>query len=711
MNSYRASFWIKDFLSQTEESIVDKIANQFHYEHTDISANQYEAWRKECSDMKSVLEGYDGRILFEYSIPGLPRVIDVVLLIKNVIFVLEYKYRSDSYNSEDYKNQTLGYAMRLKHCHSQSNNKIIVPILVATDAEAMSNQLKYNERDQIYNLQFCNSSSLKNTIEKVLTSVSTIRDAKWEESWENGIYKVSPTLITALRSVWRENNVRGFKTAAAEARIRLEAENYIINTVVKETKERKGKSICFVTGVPGAGKTIVGLNTSVALQQYGASMLSGNGPLVRVLTNALQRDLKKFGDQVEKEDLASISAESIIRSAYNFKKEIFNNRLEYHVGEGIVTFKEGAEKCGQHIIIFDEAQRAWTQKKMISPGQAAKKSWQEEKFPFSEPDVLLWDMDHNDWGVFVCLVGGGQEIHNGEAGICEWLHALMGDNDNNKGLKNWHIYMSDKFSGEVYNSKDGSKKTVDEYRAQFREDGRLTISDSLYLTADQRSRRTEDLSKFVEALLNCKTDDAKRLYNNFKDSFHIYLTRDLEKAKTALRNRKIELEPLNANEEQNEDDIRIGMLMSSKAARMRPFGYEIKKESLYKNKVANWFLDSSDNVSSSNFLEIALNEFFVQGLELDVATVMWDADFRYNKKENCWDYFAFNDKYWSHVDKTDQELKRMYMKNAYRVLLTRSRSGMVIFVPEGSLIDQTRNPEFYNGTFEYLRDDIGLELL
>ena len=183
MNSYRASFWIKDFLSQTEESIVDKIANQFHYEHTDISANQYEAWRKECSDMKSVLEGYDGRILFEYSIPGLPRVIDVVLLIKNVIFVLEYKYRSDSYNSEDYKNQTLGYAMRLKHCHSQSNNKIIVPILVATDAEAMSNQLKYNERDQIYNLQFCNSSSLKNTIEKVLTSVSTIRDAKWEESW------------------------------------------------------------------------------------------------------------------------------------------------------------------------------------------------------------------------------------------------------------------------------------------------------------------------------------------------------------------------------------------------------------------------------------------------------------------------------------------------------------------------------------------------
>ena len=711
MRSFLASFSIKEFCNLSKEAIVGRIADQFHYEHTDISANQYEAWRKECEDLKSILPNYEGRVLFEYSIPGLPRVIDVVLLIRNIIYVLEYKYKYDNYNSEDYKNQTFGYAMRLKHCHSQSNDKIIVPILVATNAPKVENELIYNKYDQIYNLQFCNSENLKETIDRVLELKSTTRDEEWEERWENGIYKVSPTLINALRNVWRKNNVRGFKTAEADDRTRLEAEKYIIETVVKETRERKGKSICFVTGVPGAGKTIVGLNSSVALQQYGASMLSGNSPLVRVLTTALQRDLKKYNDQVENEDLASISVESIIRDAYGYKKEIFKNRLIYHKGEGRVEFRHGAEKCSQHIIIFDEAQRAWTQKKMISPGQAGKKDWQEEIFPFSEPDVLLWDMDQNDWGVFICLVGGGQEIHNGEAGICEWLQALLGEDENNKGLKDWHIYMSDNFSGEQYNSKDGSGRTVDYYRNIFKKQNRLTIDNSLYLTADQRSRRTENLSKFVEALLKCDTNEAQKLYNDFKDKFHIFLTRDLDTAKNKLIERKEEaLNALIATSDPDDNDIRIGMLMSSKAARMRPLGYEIKKEGEYLSKVPAWFLDSVENVRSSNFLEIALNEFFVQGLELDVATVMWDADFRYNKENNCWDYYDFNDKYWSPVVKREQELKRMYMKNAYRVLLTRSRSDMVIFIPkgspykeDGSLVDPTRDPQFYDGTYNYLK--------
>ena len=715
MKNFVASFLISEFCILSKETIVDKIAEQFHYEHTDIAANQYEVWRKECDDLKLILPQYEGRVLFEYSIPGLPRVIDVVLLIRSIIFVIEYKNKSDNYSSEDYKNQTLGYAIRLKHCHSQSNDKVIVPILVATDAPSITNELVYNEYDQIYNLQLCNSQNLKDTIDKVLKLVSTTKDEEWEKHWENGIYKASPTLISALRNVWRKNNVRGFSTAEADDRTRLEAEKYIIETVVKETKERKGKSICFVTGVPGAGKTIVGLNTSVALQQYGASMLSGNGPLVRVLTAALQRDLKKYDNQVENDYLASISVESIIRDAYGYKKEIFKNRLIYHNGEGKVEFKNGAEKCSQHIIIFDEAQRAWTQKKMISPGQAGKKDWQETKFPFSEPAVLLWDMDQIDWGVFICLVGGGQEIHDGEAGICEWLNALLGENENNIGLKDWHIYMSDSFSGDEYNSKDGSGKTVDYYRSLFKDQNRLTISNSLHLTADQRSRRTEKLSKFVEALLKCNTNEAKELYNEFKNKFHIFLTRDLETAKNILRKRKKDLEPINATIEQNDDDVRIGMLMSSKAARMRPLGYEIRKESEYLKKVPSWFLDSMENVRSSNFLEIALNEFFVQGLELDCAVVMWDADFRYNKEKNSWDYYNFNDKYWSPVIKKEQELKRMYMKNAYRVLLTRSRSDMVIFIPEGSpckedgtLIDPTRDPQFYDCTYEYLKS-LGIE--
>ena len=220
MRSFLASFSIKEFCNLSKEAIVGRIADQFHYEHTDISANQYEAWRKECEDLKSILPNYEGRVLFEYSIPGLPRVIDVVLLIRNIIYVLEYKYKYDNYNSEDYKNQTFGYAMRLKHCHSQSNDKIIVPILVATNAPKVENELIYNKYDQIYNLQFCNSENLKETIDRVLELKSTTRDEEWEERWENGIYKVSPTLINALRNVWRKNNVRGFKTAEADDRTR-----------------------------------------------------------------------------------------------------------------------------------------------------------------------------------------------------------------------------------------------------------------------------------------------------------------------------------------------------------------------------------------------------------------------------------------------------------------------------------------------------------
>ena len=272
--------------------------------------------------------------------------------------------------------------------------------------------------------------------------------------------------------------------------------------------------------------------------------------------------------------------------------------------------------------------------------------------------------------------------------------------------------MSDKFHGDLYDSKEEDGKTVDEYRKIFENEGRLHLDDSLYLEAGQRSIRTENVSEFVEKLLSCNQDEARNLYNEInKKGFKIFLTRDLDMARNKLRELRIEVAngeyqfDSNTKEVRDDmDDIRIGMLMSSKAARMRPLGYDIKKESQYKDKVANWFLDDSNNVNSSNFLEIALNEFFVQGLELDVATVMWDADFRYNKEKNDWDYYEFNDRYWSPVIKKEQELKRFYMKNAYRVLLTRARRHMVIFVPVGSQVDTTRAPEIYDSTYQYLKD-------
>ena len=706
MEYFNVSFSIEDFCRLSKDALIGKLSNKHTLHHSSLSSTQNEAWSKEYDDLHQILQGRSGRIIFEYSIPGLPKTIDLVVLMGGVIFVIEYKANSTSYNEQD-KRQTNGYALRLKFFHSRSNENWIVPILVATDATDTQFTLKRSEADMVYEAIACNSANLNNVLDRVLAEIGSVGNHEWESKWETGVFKASPTIIDAARNVWRSNNVAGFTKGEAEKETRLLAEDYIVNTVVEETKQRNGgggKSICFVTGVPGAGKTLVGLNVSVALQNVGASMLSGNGPLVSVLTTALKRDLNKYKKQL-KNATNEISVESIIRGAYGYKKEIFEKRLNYKVGEGIVSLKDNAELSSQHVLIFDEAQRAWNKAKMIRPGQNGKKYWQEEQFPFSEPGLLLWDMNQCDWGVFVCLVGGGQEIHTGEAGICEWLRTL----EETPELKNWHIYMSDEFRGDVYNSKDGSAKTIDEYRKIFERENRLTISKNLHLTACQRSNRTEKVSTFVEELLNCNAEKCRSLYHDeIKGKYQIYLTRDIEKAKAKLRKRKSETLNKGYIDGENDEEVRIGILMSSKAARMRPLGYEIKKESQYKDKVPSWFLDSDDTVISSDFLEIALNEFFVQGLELDLAAVLWDADLRYNEQNNEWDYFDFNDRYWSPVNKSEQELKRSYMKNAYRVLLTRARIGMVIVVPEGSSVDKTRAPEIYNSTYQYLKS-IGLE--
>lgn len=690
------------------EDFLGRLTKNHLCYHSKLVSNQKVAWEKEYDDLQSILKGLNskiGRIIFEYNIPGLPKTIDVVLLIRGVIFVIEYKANSTGDNEQD-KRQTNGYALRLKFFHSRSNDNWIVPILVATDAPDTKFELNRSEADMVYESITCNSANLKNVLDEVLTEIGSEGNQEWENKWETGVFKASPTIIDAARNVWRSNNVYGFTKGEAEKETRLLAEDYIVKTVVEETKQRCGKSICFVTGVPGAGKTLVGLNVSVALQNIGASMLSGNGPLVAVLTAALKRDLNKYKKQL-KNATNEISVESIIRDAYGYKKEIFEKRLDYHVGKGTVSLKDNAELSSQHVLIFDEAQRAWNKAKMIRPGQSGKKYWQEEQFPFSEPGLLLWDMNQCNWGVFVCLVGGGQEIHTGEAGICEWLRTL----EETPELKNWNIYMSDEFKGDVYNSKDGSAKTIEEYRKIFEGENRLTISKNLHLTACQRSNRTERVSDFVEELLNCNAEKCRRLYHDeIKGKYQIYLTRDIEKAKSKLRERKRETLDKGYIDGKNDEEVRIGMLMSSKAARMRPLGYEIKKESQYKDKVPSWFLDSEDTVVSSDYLEIALNEFFIQGLELDLAAILWDADLRYNEQSNKWDYFDFNDRYWSAVDKSEQNLKRVYMKNAYRVLLTRSRIGMVIVVPEGSSIDKTRDPKFYDCTYNYLKS-IGLEEL
>ena len=682
-----------------------RLTYSFQDQHSSLSSAQTVAWRKEYDDLQMVLWGMEGRVLFEYNIPGLPRVIDVVLLTAGKIFVIEYKAYSTSYDDNDIR-QVEGYALRLKFFHSHSNDNWIIPILVATDAPDVEFIASPSDEDMVFGSIKCNSKNLRIAIDRVNKMLPSTSDKEWEARWEKGIFKASPTIIDAARNVWKSNNVLGFTLGESSEETRLAAEDYIVNTVVKETHERRGKSICFVTGVPGAGKTLVGLNISVRLQDVGASLLSGNGPLVEVLSAALKKDLAKNKKRlVRPKD--EISVDSIIRGAYGYKKEIFEKRLDYTPKEGTVKLKAGAELSEQHVLIFDEAQRAWNKEKLISPGQTGRKYWQEDAFPFSDPGLFLWDMNQRDWGVFVCLVGGGQEINTGESGICEWLRSIKKDPE----FSDWKIYMSDQMTGSEYDSKSGDGETLESYKAYFESQGLLTVDSSLHLIACQRSNRTEKVSEFVQALLDCEPQKARDLYASFRDKYRIYLTRDVDVAKDKLRERRAELSPRAYRDGVDDEEIRIGMLMSSQAARLRPLGFSVIKVSQFLKKIPKWFLDSDEYVNSSNFLELAMNEFFVQGLELDLDAVVWDADFRYNPKTHGWDYYVFNGKYWSAVNRDDSThiIKRFYMMNAYRVLLTRARAGMVIVVPKGSdldtngkPIDDTRDPKYYDCTYEYL---------
>lgn len=701
MKAVYNSYSIDEFLGIDKDQFIGNLTAKFlDNDHSELAGTQKNAWEQEYDDLVASLQGKKGRVIFEYNISSLSKTIDVVVLLEGKIFVLEYK-TGESQETKSAIQQVEQYALLLKYCHSTSNDNWIIPILIATGEGVQENTYSGVEEDMVYKTLVANSSDIINDVCRDLPYEGT---NDWEDTWENGIYKASPTIIEAAKNVWRENNVEGFKKGESDESTRLSAEDFI-KRVIEETKlrpEGQRHSICFVTGVPGAGKTLVGLNLSVALQEHGASMLSGNGPLVAVMSTALKRDYQKY--KREKATLKDVvSVDAIIRDAYGYKKEIFEKRLDYK-GKGIVELKENADKGSQHVIIFDEAQRAWTQRKMIKPGQAGKKYWQEEQFPFSEPGLLLWDMNLRDWGVFVCLVGGGQEIHDGEAGICEWLRALK----NTEALKDWHIYLADELKGAEYNREDEENLTIEDYRKVFSELGRLTVDKSLHLTACQRTPRSEKVSEFIQELLECHKERASALYSELKNKYKIYLTRNIEAAKKKLRERHEQLTPMNGDK----NETRMGMLMSSNAERLRPYGYASSGASKSYSKVASWFLDTDDYVSSSNFLEIALDEFCVQGLELDLDVLMWDGDFRYNPKTNDWDYNKFNGRVWSQVDKTksNYELQQFYMKNAYRVLLTRARKGMIIFVPEGDSKDESRKKEVYDSTYEYLKS-LGLTKL
>ena len=672
-----------------------------------------EAWADEIHIMQEVLlpwKDEDGQVIFEYDIPRLGKRIDVVLLLRGLIFCLEFKVGEREMLQSNIE-QVLDYALDLKNFHLLSQNRTIVPILIPTRFQSSSNEFRPSVYDDsIYNPLVTGANGLQQLIADVLAHAgATAPDPSLGADRIISPYSPTPTIIEAARRLYENHSVEDITRHEADKVSTDRTIAYILD-VIKTSREKGEKSICFVTGVPGAGKTLVGLDVAVK-QSYqngeklsedeGAVYLSGNGPLVAVLTEALAIDnQKKCQARGEKKNRSDSRREvgKFIQIIHRYrdnmlaklKTPIENGVLEIDPKKAIKLAKAGYGEV-EHVAIFDEAQRSWTHKRLadyLKRGGTYGNKLKIQNFPYSEAAFLIWSLDQReDWATIVCLVGGGQEINTGEAGISEWIKAL------NEKFTHWRIYISDKLTEAEY-----AEGRVNELLAG---NDKVTFSPELHLGVSLRSFRAENLSAFVHALLSF-SPDAAALYDTIKAHYPIVLTRDMTKARAWLRK--------NIRGSQ-----RSGVLVSKTAARFKPLAVDVLGQG--DENAVHWFLEDKTDIRSSNYLEDAATEIQVQGLELDYTCVLWDADLRC--ENGSWQYFNFNGRtaWREEAGQTESSLeRRKYMLNAYRVLLTRARIGMVICVPEGNSNktvdgfpeDATRLPEFYNGTYKYLKS-IGLE--
>lgn len=653
---YSAS--IEEFLRQSNDEVLGSINTNAHT--AVITIQQRSAWREEVQILKEQLRTFsEGRIMFEYTIPRMGKRVDVVVLYKNIVFLLEFKCGDTEYLQSTY-DQVYDYALDLRNFHKESHNKLLVPVMVSTKAQRYKNTLV--ERDRIIEPIRCNGQNIGVAIEHI---AKQYKESAFDyEVWENSQYLPTPTIVEAAQALYRGHRVHDITRSDAGAE-NLTVTTDEITNIIEYSKANSRKSICFVTGVPGAGKTLVGLN--IAIQRFDAKQgehavfLSGNFPLVAVLQEALARDKVAQEKEQDMESGKRISKAEALRRASSFIQIIHKYR-DLYVGNDDIP--------PERVAIFDESQRAWTREK-IENFMATKK--RVDSFPYSEPEFLISTMDrHKDWAVVICLVGGGQEINTGEAGLPEWFDSL------HRSFPDWDVYTPPQLNDDEYRRGRSWDSMVDGLNTYERA--------HLHLANSIRSFRTPDLSAFIKAMLDVDTEAAKALYKRIKKKYPIVITRDLNQAKEWVRSH-------------SQGTTRFGMVASSGALRLKAEGIYVKNEI----DVANWFLNGKDDVRSSYMLEDVVTEFDIQGLELDYSVVAWDADFRFINGE--WTYNNFVGNRWN---KVSTEERRLYLKNTYRVLLTRARQGMAIFIPAGSDTDPSRKREWYEGTYNYLKQ-LGVE--
>lgn len=628
-----------------------------------VEGPQMGAWEKQVECLQRALQGMDGRILFEFVVPRIGSRIDVVLLLERVLVVMEFKVSGDGaveQGTEGYR-QVWDYGLDLKNFHKGSHDLEIVPILVSPKGRGWTGKLPDRAADGVYAPIWTNLEGVRGVLEGVVAGVRG-KEVKAEE-WEEKSYQPTPSIIQAAQAVFSGNTVDHL--LLNEAKENLGTTFRAVEEIIEGSRERGEKAICFVTGVPGAGKTLVGMQVAARRREgtdrVHATFLSGNMPLVEVLTEALVRDrVRQIG---EREGGRGKGRKGRVRGEV---KALIQHKMHFRDA----GLKDRGKPPSDRIVIFDEAQRAWnlqqTRSFMIRKRKMA-------DFQQSEPQFLLDYMNHHvGWAVVICLVGGGQEIHDGEAGIGEWLRTVR------EQFPGWRVYVSPQL-GESEFAAGRELKALEGH-------GNFVRRETLHLAVSNRSFRAEKVSHFVRALLDGEEGVAREALEEFRARYPIRLTREMGRAKEWIRGVARGTE-------------RYGMLASSSADRLKPEAVNVKGEI----NAVHWFLHGAEDIRSSYYLEDPATEFQVQGLEVDWALVAWDGDFRRVGRE--WIHRSFVGSKWQQVKK---EERQRYLKNTYRVLLTRARQGMVIYVPKGDARDPTRVPEYYDGTYKYLRE-LGVE--
>jgi Uncharacterized conserved protein (DUF2075) len=644
------------FVAEDPASVLWRLTQANAAERFPLTPQAIEAWGAQLpllvTAVVHLLRVFPGAqnwsVLLEYPIPIVGKRIDAVLLLHNVIVVIEAKTGASPTSAA---RQVDDYALNLACFHEYSAHRTIVPLVVA-DAHVAKDVIGAEFDKLIEKCRMSSTRDLGETLETVCRKYVREKEPQLDaDQWNHGRFRPIPPIIDAAVALYSDMDVFEIGHACA-ARDDLDKTTNALVHAVLDARANKQKVICFTTGVPGAGKTLVGLNTvhRPELKNF-SSFLSGNGPLVKVIQEALVRDVVKrsrIQSQLVSRRQAQLKVQAFVHNVHRFADEYYG---------------EGKRQPVQKVIVFDEAQRAWDAEQNARAGRPS----------VSEPEMMIEVMDrHSDWAAIVALIGGGQEINRGEAGLAEWGRALG-------RFPHWRVYAPPNVIG-VPPGADGNR--LFDTGASYPE--RITESAALHLNVCTRSIRAQRISEWVDAILLGRRNDARQIAESLDAKPAI--TRSLETAKAWL----------DAN---RRGRTRAGLVACASAARLRADGLEPTFDFHQRFDWEHWFLDVYDcsdplcdhkycnDVRSSSKLEVAATQFEIQGLELDWIGLCWGEDLAWDGMQ--WICRRFNNKQWRLLKANDLR-RRMYLVNAYRVLMTRARQGMVIYVPQPEEADVSR---------------------